>query len=240
LKKSSLLIIAVVFLLAIPGFVQAATISGSSHRNFGGECGSYPSITFTSDDPNSHITNAVIDLSPINAWFKYGNVPLCGICPNNDIASVTSGPLGDPTMEFSFTGFDSGETFCHNEYDVTGPNDFIPMSWAGATVTVTVDGTCELKGTFVDDSSGFQAHADFSGTCGVTPPADTDKDGIPDSQDNCPKVANPDQTDSNGNEVGDACEPPVNAPEFPSRFVPVSACIAMFAVAALARMQKEH
>lgn len=35
---------------------------------------------------------------------------------------------------------------------------------------------------------------------------DSDGDGIPDSQDNCPNVANPDQADSDNNGVGDACE----------------------------------
>ena len=35
--------------------------------------------------------------------------------------------------------------------------------------------------------------------------ADTDGDGIPDSVDNCPLVANPDQADANGDGVGDAC-----------------------------------
>ena len=35
---------------------------------------------------------------------------------------------------------------------------------------------------------------------------DTDGDGIPDADDNCPDTPNPDQTDTNGNGVGDACE----------------------------------
>lgn len=35
---------------------------------------------------------------------------------------------------------------------------------------------------------------------------DTDGDGIADSEDNCPEISNPDQLDSNGNGVGDACE----------------------------------
>jgi hypothetical protein len=35
---------------------------------------------------------------------------------------------------------------------------------------------------------------------------DTDKDGIPDNVDNCKTTYNPDQKDSNGNGVGDACE----------------------------------
>ncbi len=36
---------------------------------------------------------------------------------------------------------------------------------------------------------------------------DTDGDGVPDSQDNCPTVSNPDQADANNDGTGDACEP---------------------------------
>jgi subtilisin-like proprotein convertase family protein len=44
--------------------------------------------------------------------------------------------------------------------------------------------------------------------CGVSDNFDGDGDAIPDCVDNCPTVANTLQTDSNGNGVGDACEPP--------------------------------
>jgi hypothetical protein len=37
---------------------------------------------------------------------------------------------------------------------------------------------------------------------------DGDNDGIPDSSDNCPAIANPDQADRNANTVGDACDDP--------------------------------
>jgi len=45
----------------------------------------------------------------------------------------------------------------------------------------------------------------------VTLLTDTDTDGIPDAGDNCPTVANPDQADSNGNGIGDACDPQLDS-----------------------------
>jgi hypothetical protein len=39
-----------------------------------------------------------------------------------------------------------------------------------------------------------------------TPPPDRDGDGVPDSVDNCPNVANPDQKDTDHDGVGDACD----------------------------------
>ena len=41
----------------------------------------------------------------------------------------------------------------------------------------------------------------------VVAPADTDRDGVPDSSDNCPHVRNRDQLDSNRDGRGDACQP---------------------------------
>jgi len=38
------------------------------------------------------------------------------------------------------------------------------------------------------------------------PPSDIDNDGVEDSKDNCPNVKNPDQKDSNANDIGDVCE----------------------------------
>ena len=43
--------------------------------------------------------------------------------------------------------------------------------------------------------------------CGRDETGDTDQDGVWDCLDNCPDVPNPDQTDTNGNGIGDACTP---------------------------------
>lgn len=73
------------------------------------------------------------------------------------------------------------------------------------------------------------------------PPPDRDGDGVPDFQDNCPDVANPDQSDIDRDGVGTACEtepekvpppPPPQPPAFRYKFIgtfgPPEAPIAVF------------
>jgi hypothetical protein len=45
--------------------------------------------------------------------------------------------------------------------------------------------------------------------CGVAD-SDTDNDGVIDCQDNCPQAANPDQADTDGDGIGDACDPDID------------------------------
>jgi hypothetical protein len=42
------------------------------------------------------------------------------------------------------------------------------------------------------------------------PGLDSDNDGIPDTEDNCPLTPNPDQLDTDGDGSGDACDPDDN------------------------------
>jgi hypothetical protein len=52
-------------------------------------------------------------------------------------------------------------------------------------------------------------------------PPDADGDGIPNSTDNCPEVANPDQADTDADGIGDACDPCPNTPD-PSGYCPAT------------------
>lgn len=47
---------------------------------------------------------------------------------------------------------------------------------------------------------------DFGGSAQAIP-GDIDNDGVPDQQDNCPLHPNPDQTDTDGDGLGDVCDP---------------------------------
>ena len=61
----------------------------------------------------------------------------------------------------------------------------------------------------------------------VAPPPDQDKDGVPDFRDNCVAVANPDQRDIDGDNIGSACDepetppppPPPTPPQFTYKFI---------------------
>lgn len=82
-----------------------------------------------------------------------------------------------------------------------------PLAACDATLTVTIadvpDGTL-MNNTAVYDA-GPAGVGEFAAPP-VTIRRDGDGDGLFDSDDNCPEVANPDQADGDGDGIGDACE----------------------------------
>ncbi|MCC6558011.1 MAG: DNRLRE domain-containing protein [Polyangiaceae bacterium] len=58
-------------------------------------------------------------------------------------------------------------------------------------------------GVFADNGAGYTVTSTAEVVCGCD---DADGDGVCDGDDNCPEAANPDQADSDGDGIGDACE----------------------------------
>ena len=82
--------------------------------------------------------------------------------------------------------------------------------------TITQDPTNAAKAVFIADEPGEYTvkvsdcdNKNISDSAEVTvigPGLDTDGDGIPDAEDNCPAVPNPGQEDTDGDGVGDVCD----------------------------------
>lgn len=98
-----------------------------------------------------------------------------------------------------------------------GTTEIVSLTYSGGNVNQSytrdpdITGATFVKHTLANGSNGtrFSPGTRIDGTpfgaC-VPPRPDADGDGHPDDVDNCPKLQNPDQTDCDGNSVGDACE----------------------------------
>ncbi len=108
-----------------------------------------------------------------------------------DTISLTSNGVLVDSVTYDITkGWPNvnGVTLSLSPSSTTASGNDDPVNWCGATSALSGGD----KGTpgAVNDA------------CQI----DSDKDGIPDSLDNCPTVGNPGQLDTNKNGVGDACE----------------------------------
>lgn len=73
----------------------------------------------------------------------------------------------------------------------------------GFGVSVSIDGAPAVVGAFLDPEKGTRAGAAFVFRLR---PDDSDGDGILDGLDNCPLIANADQTDADADGTGDVCD----------------------------------
>ena len=98
-------------------------------------------------------------------------------------------------------------------YDQDSCESLLGCWWCAADGDCRGDKSCWVCGNGAVDADeecddGNTVDGDgCSSTCTIeeTPP-DSDGDGVSDSNDNCPDVANPDEADSDGDGIGDACD----------------------------------
>ena len=132
---------------------------------------------------------------------------------NVEFSTITIAKSASPDNTGTSFGFNSGAfSLAHGEsttfsnlapgtYSVT--EDGV-ANWSLEGVSCETDGataTTIASGVSILLQSGSSASCTFNNAF-----IDADKDGVPDSEDNCPTVPNPDQTDTDGDGAGDACD----------------------------------
>ena len=110
-----------------------------------------------------------------------------------------AGALSSYPIELSYQG--QGNYWGH---------DAPPLFIAGPPIGQSIPGTADSSAPQIVDSFAYCAQEGWNlgylpGQC-ESPEPDQDGDSIPDATDNCPALANPDQTDVDSDGIGDACD----------------------------------
>jgi len=122
-----------------------------------------------------------------------------------EVVAITNVQLNSPSLAIT------GNGFLQRMND--GRQSMVVDAWVNGEQTLLSSGRrqhADPGGIIMVLTSGRTAHQTYivvlsASALGEQLP-DADKDGIPDSRDNCPAVDNPDQADTDGDGVGDACD----------------------------------
>jgi UDP-3-O-[3-hydroxymyristoyl] glucosamine N-acyltransferase len=114
------------------------------------------------------------------------------------VSVVDGGTTTSTSITFTFEAADASGFNCSLD------NQALAFCMSPATFTNLSDGLHNFRVTAFDAAGNPSPFVQFSWTISVVP-ADGDGDGVPDAEDNCLTVANPDQADLNGDSFGDAC-----------------------------------
>lgn len=104
----------------------------------------------------------------------------------------------------------NGDGFCDAPYVFDGGQDNLPWTkqdgWFAPPSDADNDGIPDSQDACPNESETVNGFQDQDG-CPELVPLDSDNDTKINSTDNCPTVANSDQTDSDSDNLGDACDP---------------------------------
>jgi hypothetical protein len=98
------------------------------------------------------------------------------------------------------------QAYFHSMLKVSSSADFHmqrdAVLWAADLLSFSPAEKCSIRNAFAAvEVGGADVNCD-----GIVEPIDGDGDGVPDTQDNCPRVANPSQYDFDVDHIGDACD----------------------------------
>lgn len=137
----------------------------------------------------------------------------------SDEAQRTLGHDDVATLRYAMSGIDERAgppgNFAQDNYTITleygginNTNCDISMSFTGTTgLAFCSVGGIGIGGTHVRISSANIEFGSGYNWYFNTPDPDSDNDGIPDSSDNCPDDANPQQENNDSDSLGDVCDP---------------------------------
>ncbi len=132
----------------------------------------------------------------------------------HDDAQYISGPHGGMDHDW----YDVAPAACiaqNNNFMFTAELPNYPTSLNPADVDAYFQGQNNWNQTGPVDPNGQPIHTIIEWALVICPAADPDQDGdgIPDDEDNCPTIPNPDQADSDQDGIGDVCD---NCPGVPN------------------------
>jgi hypothetical protein len=153
--------------------------------------------------------------------------------PVNFTVTLADDPSDAASVRLAFAiygGWDSGSSSLRHQTFVTSPSpldnpldstgltliDYAVATAPGETIarTYPLDDTYGGEYTvFVAALGGVSGQYQLTVTTTPAPVGDRDGDGVADGSDNCPDVSNADQLDTDGDTIGDACDPSPNDPD---------------------------